>query len=65
VKGLASAWKYQILRTVYPESDEEILHLVQNDTRRTQNDIIHVSAYRSHSLLFSEDLLKKALHSLP
>jgi len=40
VKDLASAWKYKILRTVYPEVNDEILHFVQNDRRRTQNDII-------------------------
>ena len=39
LRGTCPEMNDEILRGVYPETDEEILHFVQNDARRTQNDI--------------------------
>jgi hypothetical protein len=39
LRGACPELNDEILRGVYPETDEEILHFVQNDARRTQNDI--------------------------
>jgi hypothetical protein len=39
VKGLATAWKYEIIRGVYPETvKERFFAALRMTSRRTQND---------------------------